>query len=239
MSTRTRTTSQSTRDPLTDESARSDVYGPSFGLDDEISDEDIENFEHYLGRTQAEPKQGFFNLPTLAGLSTIGVGVAYLLQELGLFTAGLDISALLGPWLIGVLIILVGFGVLSWSPNRRRGNAARRKAAERRRTHRRKGSTLSRDERRSEPKVSWTERRRAFTKSTTNKKIAGVCGGIGEYLGVDPTIIRIAFVVALIASGTTAVPLYLLLAIVMPHPDKGKPALPEEDPDDERVIIVR
>ena len=31
-------------------------------------------------------------------------------------------------------------------------------------------------------------------KSNTNKKVAGVCGGIGEYLGIDPTIVRLGFV---------------------------------------------
>ncbi|MEW8973614.1 MAG: PspC domain-containing protein [Tissierellaceae bacterium] len=31
-------------------------------------------------------------------------------------------------------------------------------------------------------------------RSTTNKMVAGVCGGIGEYFNVDPTIIRLAWV---------------------------------------------
>jgi phage shock protein C len=31
-------------------------------------------------------------------------------------------------------------------------------------------------------------------RSTTNKKIAGICGGLGEYLDVDPTVIRLAAV---------------------------------------------
>ena len=33
--------------------------------------------------------------------------------------------------------------------------------------------------------------------SQTDKKIAGVCGGIAEYLEVDPTVIRIIFLIAL------------------------------------------
>ncbi|MBQ7466346.1 MAG: PspC domain-containing protein, partial [Oscillospiraceae bacterium] len=30
-----------------------------------------------------------------------------------------------------------------------------------------------------------------LTKSATNRKIAGVCGGIAEYFGIDPTIVRL------------------------------------------------
>jgi len=240
MSTRTR---RSTRP----EDEREDyAYESSFGLNDDITDADIEDF---LRRGEPEPKPNVFNLPTLAGLSTIGVGVAYLLQELGLFASGFDVSAILGPWLIGVLIILVGFGVLSWSPARRRRRAVQREAArERARERQRAGRTSApgastREERFQERVSSWAERRRHFTKSRTNRKIAGVCGGIGDYLGVDPTLVRIAFVIALIASGTMAVPLYLLLAWAMPNPDAVRPASPSrpgtDRTDDERVIIIR
>ncbi len=32
---------------------------------------------------------------------------------------------------------------------------------------------------------------KVLKRSLTNKKVAGVCGGIGEYFGIDPTIIRL------------------------------------------------
>ena len=38
-------------------------------------------------------------------------------------------------------------------------------------------------------------------RSETNKRIAGVCGGIGELMDVDPTIIRVAVVVLALATG--------------------------------------
>lgn len=38
--------------------------------------------------------------------------------------------------------------------------------------------------------------------SSTNKKIGGVCGGIAEYLGIDPTIIRILWVIFAFAVGS-------------------------------------
>ena len=53
-------------------------------------------------------------------------------------------------------------------------------------------------------------------KSSTNKKVAGVCGGIGEYFGIDPTIVRLGFVaLSLLAGGGLAV--YIIAAIIMPE----------------------
>ena len=53
-------------------------------------------------------------------------------------------------------------------------------------------------------------------KSSTNRKIAGVCGGIGEYFDIDPTLIRLGFAaLSLIAGGGLAA--YILAAIIMPE----------------------
>lgn len=38
-------------------------------------------------------------------------------------------------------------------------------------------------------------------RSYTNKKIAGICGGLGEYLNVDPTVIRLVAIFAGLATG--------------------------------------
>ncbi|MCC5940651.1 MAG: PspC domain-containing protein [Balneolaceae bacterium] len=53
-------------------------------------------------------------------------------------------------------------------------------------------------------------------KSRTDKMIAGVCGGIGEYLKWDPTIIRILFVILVLSSFGTMVLIYFILALIMP-----------------------
>lgn len=52
-------------------------------------------------------------------------------------------------------------------------------------------------------------------RSSVNKVIAGVAGGIGEYSGVDPSIIRVLFVVLAIFGGSGVV-LYLILWIILP-----------------------
>lgn len=53
-------------------------------------------------------------------------------------------------------------------------------------------------------------------KSATDKKICGVCGGIAEWLGVDPTIIRIAWAVLACGWGT-GILLYFICAFVLPE----------------------
>jgi phage shock protein C len=48
-----------------------------------------------------------------------------------------------------------------------------------------------------------------------DKKIFGVCSGLGNYFEVDPTVIRIAFLLLFFGLGTGLL-IYLILALVMP-----------------------
>lgn len=58
-------------------------------------------------------------------------------------------------------------------------------------------------------------RGKKFEVDKANGKLAGVCAGIGDHLGVDPTIVRIAFVLAaVIGSLTLVLIVYGVLAIV-------------------------
>ncbi len=54
-----------------------------------------------------------------------------------------------------------------------------------------------------------------FTLSTTDKRIAGVCGGIAEYLDVDPTVVRIIFLILLLVCGGGGLA-YLIVWIAAP-----------------------
>lgn len=54
-------------------------------------------------------------------------------------------------------------------------------------------------------------------RSDTNKVFFGVCGGIGEYFGIDPTLVRLAFILlaAVYGGGLLA---YIIAALVIPKP---------------------
>ena len=51
-------------------------------------------------------------------------------------------------------------------------------------------------------------------RSNSDRKICGVCGGIGEYFGIDSTIVRLFFLVFGLVS--VGVVFYLLAALIMP-----------------------
>ena len=58
--------------------------------------------------------------------------------------------------------------------------------------------------------------KKRLTKSKTEKKIFGVCGGIAEYLDVDPTLIRLIWVGSVLCFGVGGVA-YLVAALVLPE----------------------
>ncbi len=52
-----------------------------------------------------------------------------------------------------------------------------------------------------------------------NRMIGGVCGGVAEYFGWDPTVVRLGFVVFSLAGGS-GILAYIIAMIIMPeHPD--------------------
>jgi phage shock protein PspC (stress-responsive transcriptional regulator) len=55
-----------------------------------------------------------------------------------------------------------------------------------------------------------------LTRSNSSRMLAGVCGGLGEFLDIDPTILRLAFVFGSFISGGTALVVYIVMAMVVP-----------------------
>lgn len=60
-------------------------------------------------------------------------------------------------------------------------------------------------------------------RSRTEKMLAGVCGGLGEYFDIDPTIIRVLWVVVTLMGGAGIIA-YLILWVVVPLESPGPPA---------------
>lgn len=55
-----------------------------------------------------------------------------------------------------------------------------------------------------------------LTKSATNRMICGVCAGIGDYINVDATVVRILWVIFSLAGGAGLLA-YIIAAIIMPE----------------------
>ena len=57
-----------------------------------------------------------------------------------------------------------------------------------------------------------------LVRSRTDVMLGGVCGGLGRYLGIDPLLVRLFFVVLTLASGS-GIWIYVLLWIIIPRED--------------------
>jgi phage shock protein PspC (stress-responsive transcriptional regulator) len=57
---------------------------------------------------------------------------------------------------------------------------------------------------------------RTLRRSSTNKVIAGICGGFGEYFGIDPVVLRIVLGASILLAGAGLL-FYLICWIVMPR----------------------
>lgn len=64
-------------------------------------------------------------------------------------------------------------------------------------------------------KVKRHKGKKQLLRSRHNRVIAGVCGGLGEYLGIDPTVIRLVWIL-FILSGGTGIPVYIIAWIIIP-----------------------
>jgi phage shock protein C len=64
---------------------------------------------------------------------------------------------------------------------------------------------------------------RKLYRSRTHRMIAGVAGGLGEYFGIDPTLVRLAFVFTALAGGPGLVA-YIIMMIVIPEEPLTTPA---------------
>lgn len=56
-----------------------------------------------------------------------------------------------------------------------------------------------------------------LTRSRTNRVVAGLCAGLGEYFGIDPTIIRLLFVLGFFVGHFGVFLTYIIMALIIPE----------------------
>jgi len=140
------------------------------------------------------------------GILLVGVGLSWLLSNLGL--------TLWGHWwgfswnvFFPVLLILAGVAFLF-------GGRAYVSAKPQSAAHVPDGSSGAAE---AAETSSTREHKERLYRSRTERKLFGVCGGLGNHLNVDPTIIRVLFVAAAFASFGVAIVAYLIMAFVVPQ----------------------
>ena len=60
------------------------------------------------------------------------------------------------------------------------------------------------------------DKKRLYKTEGSYKMVCGVCGGIAEYFGLDPTLVRLAWII-FSAMGGSGIPAYIIAAIVIPR----------------------
>jgi phage shock protein PspC (stress-responsive transcriptional regulator) len=76
--------------------------------------------------------------------------------------------------------------------------------------------TTEQSDRRPEPRFSFDPERPALRRPFQDRMLAGVASGLARYFGVDPMIVRIAFVVLTVVGGA-GIPLYLAGLLLIPE----------------------
>lgn len=201
--------------------------------------------QEFLKEEPKEDGKGIWNFSTFAGLGMLFIAFTFLLQLIGLpvgeslasFSRD-AISAL--PIVGGILVTLIGFGF--FVGDRRKEKRIKRKEKRRKRNMAKYtsyaddipgGESTSNQEKtrlRNDLDSDFTSRTsstysydqfgyrhaKRLMKSRTNKKLAGVCGGLAKYFGISSTVVRIIFVAAFFMSYGTSLLVYLGLAVAMP-----------------------
>lgn len=60
------------------------------------------------------------------------------------------------------------------------------------------------------------ENYKPLTRSLTNTMVAGVCAGLADYLNIDPTVVRLLFVLGFFLTGPGILLAYLIMAVIIP-----------------------
>ena len=68
-------------------------------------------------------------------------------------------------------------------------------------------------------------------RSVTDKKLCGVCGGLGVYFDIDSTLVRLLWVLLGFISCGTALLAYLVCALVIPSQPPFEPQQPPQQPE--------
>ncbi len=144
------------------------------------------------------------NVRNWFGIALVAVGVILLLANLDVFHFFNFIEGAV-EFILPVMLIIVGMAVIYYRQAQIENNTTNNNAEKKNDT-----STSI------EPSFQ-SRSYRDFRRSLVDKKLFGVCGGLAQYFGIDPSLIRMLYVVLCLASFGAGFVLYVLIAIVVPY----------------------
>lgn len=160
-------------------------------------DSDAYHVEELLFESPNRKPQHAVNLPTLAGFGLLSALALYLLDYLGLPVFDISNFFVIFPIIGLLLIFFLGFAPLrGWRRRRARKLEAKKR------------------------KKKLYKSTRRFPVKSRKKYLSGVCGGIAQYLNMNPTVFRLLFMIFFISTGGMVLLFYILLAIFMHSADE-------------------
>ena len=186
--------------------------------DDRTASHDLlsaEELEEALFEDDGQSSSAGPDFLTIFGIGLGGVSFLYLLQQIGFLPGDLSGFVTLLIILAGALILMSVTGMFS-------GGSSKRRKSKRKKS--RKARSPSEQAWSPAPGSSYSissasPPKKRLRRSSRSKAIMGVAGGIGEYFDVDPTILRIAMGLAVLATGGGFVLAYFLIGFFMPGPE--------------------
>jgi phage shock protein C len=184
----------------------------------EVSDRDLEStLEHYLEeRVEAPAKPSFMNFFTVSGLAILMTGFFAVVQLFLPFS--FDFTKILNvvPLVGGIIVMLVGLGFFNSEYRKSKSAIKRGKTKEKPKVF---SENTGSNAIPTDP-IALKQKKKLF-KSRRDKRIAGVCGGLADYFGVDATLVRIAFVALFFLGSGSPAFVYIALSFLLDKEPKS------------------
>jgi len=196
-----------------------------------ISDEDLQaSLKDFLKTDEEKETRSIWNIRTLSGLAFVFISLAFVGHSIGVELFGATgipfLNTLIGltPYFGGAMVAVICLGFLKQSKQKEK---IKKTETRNRETYDRLDEFLYSDAASAEPKSRKKSRTKkmydssirpsgGLSRSRTDRKLMGVCGGLAKYLGVNSTALRIGFLIAFFLSTGTFTLLYIAMAVVMP-----------------------
>lgn len=195
-----------------------------------ITDQDLHSsLNDFLEENEKKAKESIWNLSTISGLILVLISAAYVGHSIGTSVFGLGsipmINTLMkiAPYFGGALLGGIILSNLTKSKSNKIDEVKEKEKVKE--TYDKLDEFLYNDKNYKKTKSKEKESSyhsfnvksgQKLTRSRTDKKMAGVCGGLAKHLGMNSTVLRIIFVAALFLSFNTFLLVYIALAFVMP-----------------------
>lgn len=196
-----------------------------------ITEQDLHSsLNDFLEEKEKKPAESIWNFTTISGLLLVLVSAAYIGNSVGTALFGMSTLPMItmlikiAPYFGGALL---GVIILSTLKKRRQKEVVVEKKEKERvqQTYDKLDEFLYHDSVKSDEKKNRSAKSfknfnvsssQKLSRSRTDKKLAGVCGGLAKHLGMSSTVLRLIFVAALFLSFNTFILVYIALAFVMP-----------------------